>query len=161
MYPTFEEMSEALNQIKEKYDLNEEMNLSCEELLFAIFCNAYKYGKKEISIQPQDIENDISKLKLLLCDCCHMDASLFEKGEEAYSHYLEFLYHRICKQGFGSYKTYSAMIELNLNPHYIERVLKETASFQDIITLGTEFLLQEVPTYYLKKQVLLTLHSKM
>ena len=66
MYPTFEEMSETLNQINVKYGLEQEVELFIEDVLFAIFCNAYKYGKKEISIQEQDIENDISKLKLLL-----------------------------------------------------------------------------------------------
>ena len=161
MYPTFEEMSETLNQINIKYGCEQEIELSMEDVLFAIFCNAYKYGKKEISIQPQDIENDISKLKLLLCDCCHMDSSLFEKEKHLYPHYLEFLNNRICKQGHGKYKPYKALIELKMNPYSIERVLKETALFQDIVTLGTEFLLQEVPTYYLKKQVLLTLHPKM
>ena len=161
MYPTFEEISETLNQINVKYGVEQEIKLSTEDVLFAIFCNAYKYGKKEISIQPQDIENDISKLKLLLCDCCHMNASLFERNEQVYSSYLEFLENRICKQGHGIYKPYKALIELKMNPYYVERVLKETAVFQDIVTLGTEFLLQEVPTYYLKKQVLLTLHPKM
>ena len=161
MYPTYEEMSETLNQIKEEYSYNKEIEESIEDVLFAIICNAYKYGKKEISIQEQDIENDISNLKLLLCDCCHKSSELFEKLDHSYPNYLEFLKERICKSGLGTYKSYAAIIELNINPYYLERVLKEHNSLQDIVTLGTEFLLQEVPTYYLKKQVMLTLHSKM
>ncbi len=164
MYPTLEEIQIQMGVVRKNYQFvnfekgKEEIT---RDVLFAIFSLASKNGRELFSLHQKDLENYLPNLKILLCDWCHLSSQVFLLTEDNhYANFLDFVEKKIVANGFGTIDRHNAILCMDVPPFYLHKYLNYLKYLEDVIVLGSELLLQEIPTCILQDTDSLKLKAK-
>ena len=145
-----EELKEKVELLKIKYkniDWKKQDEFLAREFMLNAMFLASSYGNQFFSLQQKDLEDYLTNISYLFCECCHLKTNLFE---ESYETFLNFVKDEICMTKIGNYEPWNAGIRINRNKEVTEKYLNCLKPFDDIVRVASEFFLQEVPTMYLK-----------